>query len=127
MNLRTGVAGLAAVMLGGCAWIGPALSSDSRVIAFDTSAIDEDGLVGPPDGKRSVAYEYCVPKAPGPLDEVRRIDPTAEPMPGARGRIGCGSTQVLVLGSTVGPNWRERLDRLAALPYVRRIREVHFE
>lgn len=115
------------VALGACVQVGPALSSQSRTIAFDTARIGDDGLVGPADGKRTVAYEYCVPRGPGYLDEVRRIDPTAEPMPGSRGRIGCTARQTLVLGSTVGPHWRERLDRLAALPYVRRIAEVFFE
>ena len=29
--------------------------------------VDENGLVGPADGKRSVAYELCVPRADLPL------------------------------------------------------------
>lgn len=126
-SMRLWVGAASGIALGACSLIGPALSSQSRTIEFDTARIDDDGLVGPPDGKRTVAYEYCVPKGQGYLDEVRRIDPTAEPMPGSRGRIGCTARQTLVLGSTVGPHWRERLDRLAALPYVRRIVEVFFE
>jgi hypothetical protein len=114
-------------LLAACSLIPPALSTGSSKIAFDTSRIDDAGLIGPPDGKRTVAYEYCVPKSDGYLAEVRRIDATAEPMPGSRGRIGCTREQILVLGSTVGPHWRETLDRLAALPYVRRIEEVFFE
>jgi hypothetical protein len=48
-------------------------------------------------------------------------------MRGARGRIGCGTDEVLCLGSTHQPEWRQVLTNLARLPYVRRIAEAHFE
>ena len=99
----------------------PAVQHAGERIAFDLDAIDAAGLEGPPDGLRAVDYEFCVPDAPGPLREVRVIDPSARPQPGARGRVGCGAGQVLVLGNTHRHRWRQSLERLAALPYVKRI------
>ena len=99
----------------------------SAKIAFDLGQLNADGLAGPPDGLRAISYELCVPDRPECLTEAQRIDPSLELMRGARGRIGCDADQVLCLGSTHQPEWRAVLDRLAALPYVTRIAEAHFE
>lgn len=99
----------------------------AAVIGFDISVLDADGLYGPPDGKRAQSYEFCIPAGARYAAEVRRIDPTADVFGASPGRIGCGPGQVLVIGHTHQPGFASVLRRLAALPYVERIEEAHFE
>ena len=96
-------------------------------VEFDLSQLDADGLRGPPDGKVAMSYEFCIPNTAGCRKQVKSVDPTVQFMPGSRGRIGAASNQCLCIGSTHQRNWREVLKRLAALPYVERIIECHFE
>lgn len=86
-----------------------------------------DGLRGPPDGLRSLTYEFCVPADEAIYQEVRRIDASVQINPGSAGRIGCSKAQALCLGSTHQPRWREVLRELSSLPYVSEIRECFFE
>jgi hypothetical protein len=102
-------------------------ASAADVIRFDLSELDAQGLIGPPDGKRSVDYEFCIPAGEGFAAEVQAIDATARLQPGSRGRIGCGPEQVLVLGNTHRPDFAFVLQRLAELPYVERIERAWFE
>jgi hypothetical protein len=74
-----------------------------------------------------VRYEFCIPGGDGPRGEVAAIDPSARFHSGGRGRIGCTPGEVLVLGNTHQPGWREVLHALAGLSYVVRIAEAHFE
>jgi hypothetical protein len=97
------------------------------VIGFDLGRLDDRGLRGPPGGLTSLDYEYCIPDAPAYRDQVSAIDPSARFLPGSRGRIGCGSGQVLVLGNTHQPWFRQVLQALAELPFVERIAECVFE
>ncbi len=97
------------------------------VIAFDLADIDDNGLIGPEDGKRAVDYEYCIPNDADAESEVRAIDPSARVMSESRGRIGCTADQRLVLGNTHQPAFRSVLYRLAELPYVQRIEQAFFE
>ena len=99
----------------------------SAKIEIDLAAIGPDGLRGPPDGKVSVSYEFAIPDKPECRAAVKAIDETLEFMPGSRGRVGAGPGQCLCIGSTARPDWRQVLDRLAALPYVERIVECFFE
>lgn len=96
-------------------------------LGFDFSELDEHGLIGPPDGKVAVSYEFCVPKDASVVDEVRTIDPSVAIQAGSPGRVGCGPTQVLCIGSTHQPNSREILSRLCELDYVSRIERAFFE
>jgi hypothetical protein len=96
------------------------LHSQSPKITFDLSRISPAGLVGPPDGLRSVSYEFCIPASA--WAEVQAIDPTLQPYPGSRGRIGCRD-QTLCIGTTSNPRWREILQAIAALEFVDRIDE----
>lgn len=114
---------LVVIALAACATTTP----DSPKIAFDLAGVNEDGLRGPATGKRAVHYEFCIPAGERPSAEVRGIDVTAQLLPDARGRIGCSGGQVLVLGNTHQRGYRQVLERLAALPYVSRIQESHFE
>lgn len=96
-------------------------------MGFDLSELDENGLIGPPDGKVAVSYEFCVPKDERRVDEVRTIDPSVAIQAGSPGRVGCGPTQVLCIGSTHQPNFREILSRLCELEYITRIERAFFE
>ena len=42
-------------------------------------------------------------------------------------RAGCTTEQILAIGHTAAPEWRERIERLAALRYVKRILRSDFE
>ncbi|HKZ70250.1 MAG TPA: hypothetical protein VJ020_09235 [Anaerolineales bacterium] len=90
-------------------------------IQFDLSALNSDGLAGPPDGLRAVGYEFCIPATLLAEAEVKAIDPTAEVYKEASGRAGCAESQYLVIGSTQQANFREVLLKLASLDYVERI------
>ncbi len=118
---------LAAALLLGATVAAGASAGAPAVIAFDLNRLDAAGLQGPPDGRRALDYEFCIPRGQGPREQVAAIDPSARFQPGSRGRIGCGSDQVLVLGNTHQPDHRQILQRLAGLPYVVRIAEALFE
>lgn len=122
-SLTLGLA-LLGLLAAGCRVPPPAQSAK---IQFDTAKLDADGLVGSANGKRSLAYEYCIPNTPRAQAEVKGIDPTARFMPGSPGRIGCTKDQVLVIGETHQPNHASVLAQLAALPYVTSIQEALFE
>jgi hypothetical protein len=87
-------------------------------ITFDLSQIDETGMIGPADGKRSVAYEFCVPDDAAKLNEVKAVDPSLRCTLGSPGRIGCGKDQYLCIGEG---GTRETLLHLAGLDYIARI------
>lgn len=87
-------------------------------INFDLNQIDERGLIGPTGGKRSVAYEFCIPRDPARRDEVKAIDPSLQFYDGSRGRIGCTREQYLCIGEG---GTREVLLKLASLDYIERI------
>lgn len=95
-------------------------------ITFDISRISSEGLLGPPDGLRSLSYEFCIPANERSLTEIRSIDSTLQ-YSRSPGRIRCKSDQYLVIGETHKPNWREILTRLTALNYVQRIDEFFGE
>jgi hypothetical protein len=101
--------------------------TDASIIRFDLSPLDDNGLYGPPDGLRSLDYEFCIPSGEPYAGEVKAIDPSARFHSGSPGRIGCAGDQSLVLGNTHQPDFREILGKLAALPYVTRIDQAFFE
>lgn len=121
---------LAAIALAGCD-SQPAAEPDRWPemvkIKFSLDAIRTDGLVGPPDGLRSLAYEFCVPADERVYQEIRRLDPTIQISPGVPGRIACSKTQALCTGNTHQPRWREVLKALSSRPDVAEIRECVFE
>jgi hypothetical protein len=75
--------------------------------------------MGPAGGKRSLAYEFCIPDRPECAREVRERDPSIRIFPGVPGRIPCAKDEALCMGSTHQKDHRKVLERLAALPYVR--------
>jgi hypothetical protein len=96
-------------------------------ITFDLSSLDESGLYGPTDGKRALSYEFCIPDTVQNRAEVNRIDPTVKFFAQSPGRIGCGESENLCIGSTHQKDFRGVLQRLAELTYVQRIDESFFE
>lgn len=96
-------------------------------VAFDLDRLDENGLVGPADGKRALAYEFCIPPSEECKELVSSIDPTVEIMCGSPGRIGCYPDECLCIGSTHQENFRDVLRKIAELPYVEKIDETVFE
>jgi hypothetical protein len=106
---------------------GKAESRAWQKITFDVGGLDAEGLTGPPDGRHSVSYEFCIPDTAECKAEVKSIDPTVEFMPGCSGRIGCTEGECLCIGSTHQESWRQVLRRLAKLKYIKRIDECLFE
>lgn len=115
----------ATVRAGGRA--GEGTTGGCRKLDFDLDALDDNGLIGPPDGKVAVSYEFCIPKDQRAVDEVRTIDPTIAFHPDSRGRSGCGPMEVLCIGSTSRRGFRDVLERLCELEYVRRIQRTWYE
>ncbi len=97
------------------------------MIGFDLGRLDDRGLQGPPDGLRSLDYEYCIPEGAAYRAQVIAIDPSARFLSGSRGRIGCRLGQVLVLGNTHQPGFRDVLAALAWLPFVECVVECFCE
>lgn len=102
-------------------------SSAMDKIAFDLSILDENGLYGPTDGKRSLDYEFCIPAGGAYAQAVSAIDPSAQFFPQSRGRVGCGEGEVLTLGNTHQANHQDILIELANLDYIDRIQPVDWE
>lgn len=98
----------------------PPASQESQTmqkIHLDLSAIDENGLIGPADGKRSVAYEFCIPRDEAKKAEVLAIDPSVK-FYTSPGRIRCTANEYLVIGEGSTKN---TLLALARLDYIARI------
>ena len=96
-------------------------------VEFTLVHLDTDGLRGPADGKVDMSYEFAIPKTQDCIAEVRAIDPTVQIMCGSPGRIGAGENECLCIGSTHQPNYREVIENLAKLPYMKRMIQCHFE
>ncbi|MBE9111220.1 hypothetical protein IQ273_17585 [Nodosilinea sp. LEGE 07298] len=108
----------------------PTASSDSSAsdkIAFDLSTLDENGLYGPPNGKRSLDYEFCIPTGDAYAQAVGAIDPSVQLFPQSRGRIGCSEGEVLAIGNTNQANYETILIEVANLDYIDRIQPVDWE
>jgi len=105
----------------------PPTQDSSAKLGLDLSALSEDGLFGPRDGRRALDYEFCIPQGEYTWAQVAAIDPSAKAMAGSRGRIGCGPDQVLVLGNTHQPGFAAVLQALVRLPFIQRIEPAWFE
>ncbi|MEM9767246.1 MAG: hypothetical protein AAF892_05130 [Cyanobacteria bacterium P01_D01_bin.71] len=93
----------------------------TRKIHFDLDQLDEFGLYGSVDGPQSLSYEFCVPNNLQAIQTVQDIDPTLMIYLYAPGRVNCGDMQVLAIGETHQPNYREVLINLASLDSIDRI------
>lgn len=107
---------------------GPASATSLlQKLSFDISILDEKGLLGPPGGKRALAYELYIPDSSEARNEVAGMDPSLRCFAVSPGRIGCESQEILCIGSTHQEDFLSVLLKLAALPYVRRIQRTAFE
>lgn len=103
-------------------------NSDSvKKITFNLDELDENGLYGPPDGKRAISYEFCIPAKEEYAAEVQSIDSTVMLQLHAPGRIGCSENEYLCMGSTHQKNYQEVLFRLSKLEYIKKIEQSFFE
>jgi hypothetical protein len=117
-----------------CAFACPAAEDEAgavhngwvKKLGFDADLVGEDGLYGPPDGRRALDYEFCIPDAACIREQVSGIDPSVR-FSTSPGRIGCADGDLLAMGNSHQPGFREVIRRLAALPYVRRIEQAWFE
>ena len=96
-------------------------------IRFDRSKLDQAGLYGSTGGKRALSYAFCIPALVSHMTEVERIDQTVAFFAVSPGRIGCGTHEILCIGSTHQHDFRRVLRRLAELPYVECIDQSYFE
>ncbi|MGF1457542.1 MAG: hypothetical protein ACFBSG_00795 [Leptolyngbyaceae cyanobacterium] len=92
-------------------------------IRFDLNQLDEFGLYGPEDGKRSLSYEFCVPNDLQAIETVQAIDPSIVIYLHSPGRVGCDKMEVLAIGETHQPNYRAVLIDLANLDSIERIEQ----
>lgn len=96
-------------------------------IRFDLNTLDAEGLTLTPDGGVAVHYEFCIPADAAAWKQVQAIDSTAERYEVGSGRVGCGGTTRLVIGTTHQKNFRRVLYELAALPFVERVEQTFWE
>lgn len=111
------------VLLGACVSKAP---TGLEKIRFDLKKVDVNGLEGPSTDKREIAYQFCVPNTEDKRIEIAELDPTARFESEAAGRAGCTADQILVHARTGAPNWRGRMEAVAALPYVKSIRRTPY-
>ncbi|USE37775.1 hypothetical protein [Endozoicomonas sp. SCSIO W0465] len=124
---------LSAFLLSACSHLDGLLKGSAQQkkiqqkVTFDLTRLDDDGLHGPADGKRSLSYEFCIPARVNTARQVMSIDPTAIVYHESPGRLQCGKEQYLVIGDTYQANYRGTLEKLVELEYVTRIQEAFFE
>ena len=94
---------------------------------FDLEKIDNNGLRGPPDGKVSVDYEFCIPHEEDKLQGISDIDADIRCKQGPGGRIGCSADEYLCIGNTGMKDFKRILCSLSMLDYVERIDETFWE
>lgn len=97
-----------------------------KKIKLDFKQIDADGLMGPPNGKVAMNYEFCIPADKKHWKQVLKIDPSAQRNEG-KGRANCKEDQWLIIGNTKQKNYQLVLFKLASLPYVGQILPVYWE
>jgi hypothetical protein len=94
------------------------IESHFKKINFNLNDIDENGMIGPLDGKREMAYEFCIPNNKAKRKQVSSIDKSVQFYIGPSGRIGCEDNQYLCIGSG---GKRETILKLASLDYIKKI------
>ena len=124
---NTVLAGLLLLTLTGCSTTNDNVTTQQKIHIDQLEALNPQGLYGPPDGLRSLSYEFCIPNEQRYIDKVKAIDPTVT-MYSSPGRIGCQKgKEFLCIGHTAQPHYRQALNTLASQPYLKRIEETWFE
>ena len=93
-------------------------------IEFDPKTVDERGLL---NGTVAIDYEFCIPKDENKVEEIKSIVADVKIPRMAKGRVGCTDDQWLCIVTTNNEKWKEQLMSIAALPYVKRIVQTHYE
>ncbi len=94
----------------------PRLSSRLREkIGFDIDQLDNEGLYGPPDDRRSLSYEFCMPANSSMVAAVTTIDFSVSIYENTPGRIGCDSRELLLIGNSHQDNFKSVIGQLAQL------------
>lgn len=99
---------------------------DENKIKFDYKSLDDNGLVGSVDGKRSISYEFCLPNDIKLKRAVMVIDSSLKFQQG-RGRSNCSDKEILAIGNTHQAQAQRVLENLASLDYIREISETYWE
>ncbi|ROS04807.1 hypothetical protein EDC56_0320 [Sinobacterium caligoides] len=118
---------LAVLLLPACASFWQPSGKPATSLAIDLSSFNNMGLYGPPDGLRSLSYEFCIPADTAILRRIETIDVKARVYRSSPGRIGCNDHQWLMISDTHRPDYRKVLGRLAAEPVIDKIAPVWFE
>ncbi|MBI9069460.1 MAG: hypothetical protein JEZ09_19340 [Salinivirgaceae bacterium] len=95
-------------------------------INFDLSQLDENGLLGPTDGKVSIAYEFCIPESEIYINQVFAIDSSFGKYKSI-GLSACKNDQLLIIGNTHNKNFKSILCELSKLEFVKEINQSYKE
>ncbi|MBE7380222.1 MAG: hypothetical protein F6J95_002285 [Leptolyngbya sp. SIO1E4] len=96
-------------------------------IQFDLDQLDEFGLYLSETGKKSLSYAFCVPHNRSMIRTIQAIDPTVIFYLQSSGQAGCNRGEMLAIGHTRQPNYREVLTNLTQLDDVERIEQAWSE
>ena len=94
-------------------------------IKFDIVQFDTNGFIGPVDGKRTLAYEFCIPNTASAKQAVSKIEPTIR-FSNSPGRIACSRSELLCLGET-NDEYKRVFMELTKLQFVEAIEQTFFE
>ena len=114
-------------LISGCSNCWNSQPENVSKLYIDLSMLDSQGLYGPPDGLRSLAYEFCIPRSREKLQQVQMIDVKAQVYGQSPGRIGCDQQQWLIISDTHRPDYQQVLASLNRLRYIDKIVPVWFE
>ncbi|MDO6526341.1 hypothetical protein Q4519_11665 [Motilimonas sp. 1_MG-2023] len=96
---------------------------------FDIEALDEQGLLN----GVAVDFEFCVANSKAVMAQIAARYPNLQFMTSSPGRIGCHvqedgqGEQVLVIGSTLVPQYREHFRQLLASDEITAVKRVYWE
>lgn len=100
----------------------------SYTVKFDLELLDDDGLIGPADGKRALDYSFSIPTSESKFEEVKAIDPSVELLRKfTRKETGMGEDIMLCKGNTHQENYLDILLKLSKLSYVHEIHQFHYK
>lgn len=97
-------------------------------IKIDLNEFNDSGMRKDPGGESSsIHYEFCIPADEEIYKEVFKIDSTASYYKGSKGRSACSDKEWLCIGSSRQPGFKQVIQKLAELSYIRQITETFWE
>lgn len=94
-------------VLDACSTVNSNVMANTGKIEFDMTKLNQHGLYGPPDGLRSLSYEFCIPAEEVFILNIRNIDPDIKIYRHSPGRIGCTDAEYLCVGDTHNKPYRK--------------------